>query len=135
MKRKYLFVAGIVAIIGAVVIFTLVQAHSVRSGPQVSTPTPSGWPNYPEFNPNGGNILPPRPSVVPPKITDLSPNVAYDDKAAVIIRHADRSREEFLIAPGMVPAFLNSLPPADKLALILPPPSIESHHQAPTITS
>ena len=38
MKRKYLFVAGTIAIIGAVVLITLMQVRSVRSGPQASTP-------------------------------------------------------------------------------------------------
>ncbi|HEX9333112.1 MAG TPA: hypothetical protein VF896_14565 [Anaerolineales bacterium] len=135
MKRKYLLMAGSI-IICAVVILTLMQVRSVRSGPQASTPTPPlDGPNTSLLNPNGTKILSGRPTAVQPKITDLAPNIPYEDKPLVVVQHADGSREMFLLAPDAVEAFLNNLPPRDKLALILPPPSIESHHQAPTITS
>jgi hypothetical protein len=69
------------------------------------------------------------PSVVPPKkTTDLSPDVADKDKGTLIIRHADGSKEAFLIALDLVDQFINQLPKEDKLVQIISPGSIENAH-------
>jgi hypothetical protein len=69
------------------------------------------------------------PSVVPPKkTTDLSPDVADKDKGTLIIRHADGSKEAFLIAPDLVDQFISQLPKEDKLVQIISPGSIENAH-------
>ena len=98
------------------------QVRSVRSGPQDSTPTPT-------YSPTGGNVLPIRPSVVPPKkTTDLSPSVAYEDKATLIVRDPDGSEEAFLIAPDLIDQVIKQLPKEDKLVQIISPGSIENAH-------
>jgi hypothetical protein len=134
MKKKYIIgLCGVIAI-SAVMIFALTHIYSVRSGPQASTPTPSGWPNYPQFNPNGTNVLPEMPSVVPPKLIDLSPNDSSLEKASVIVQLADGSREMFLLGPELnVDTFIKHLPVGDKLINVLPSPLIMMSPQAPTI--
>ncbi len=102
-------------VIVGVIMLTLAQVQSIRSGPSDPTPTPSGWPDFPQFHSNGGNFPPVMPTVVPPKVTDLAPNIAYNDKVAIIVQHADGSREEFLLAPNMVDAFNKHLPSGDKI--------------------
>ena len=67
-------------------------------------------------------------SGVPIKVTDLSPEVADEDKGTLIIRHADGSEEAFLIAPDLVDQFISQLPKEDKLVQIISPGSIESAH-------
>ena len=126
MQKKYLLALGGLMAIIAVLMLTLTQVRSVRSGPQASTPTPLGGPkglNPPQVNPDA------MPSVVPPKkTTDLSPNVDDNDKAMLIVRHSDGSREAFLIAPESVDQFIIQLPKEDKLVQIISPGSIESAH-------
>jgi hypothetical protein len=102
------------------------QVRSVRSGPQASTPTPTYG-----LDPNATIVLPTMPTAVQPKITDLAPDIPYEDKPAVVIRHADGSLEEYLLAPGTVNAFLKNLPKGDKLELKIPPPSAMLTHEAP----
>src|ERR1041385_4398266 len=115
MKQKYLLALSGVIVISAVVVLTLFQVNSVRSGPQASTPTPPlDGPNTSQLNPNGTNALPAMPPAVQPKITDLAPDTPYEDKPAVVIRHSDASLEEYLLAPGTVNAFLKNLPKGDK---------------------
>jgi hypothetical protein len=127
MKRTYLVVISSVIIITVVIVLTLLQVRSGRSGPQASTPTP------PLDGPNLNSIsaLPRMPTAVQPKITDLAPDIPYEDKPAVVIRHADGSLEEFLLAPGTVNAFLKNLPKGDKLELKIPPPWAKLTHEAP----
>jgi hypothetical protein len=126
MKQKYFLALSSVIVIVAVLVLALIQVRSVRSGPQTSTPTPLGGPKGPnplQLNPN---VM---PSVVPPeKTTDLSPDVADEDKGTLIVRHSDGSREAFLIAPDLVDQFISQLPKEDKLVLIISPGSIESAH-------
>jgi hypothetical protein len=125
VKRTYLVVISSVIIITVVIVLTLMQVRSVRSGPQASTPTPLGGPkgpNSPQLNPN---VM---PSVVPLKVTDLSPGVDYNAKGMLIVRHADGNEEAFLIAPNLVDQFISQLPKEDKLVQIISPGSIESAH-------
>jgi hypothetical protein len=125
MKRKYLFtIVGMIAIV-AVLTLVLIKVNSVHSGPQAPTPTPLGGPkglNPPRLNPNA------MPSVVPLKVTDLSPGVDYNDKGTLIVRHADGNEEAFLIAPDLVDQFISQLPKQDKLVQIISPGSIENAH-------
>jgi len=128
MKRKALFaLVGMIAIV-AVLSLALIKVNSVRSGPQASTPTPTYSPNTSQLNPNGGNVLPVMPSVVPLKETDLSPDVDDYYKGTLIIRHPDGSEEAFLIAPDLIDRFISQMPKEDKLVQIISPGSIESAH-------
>ena len=95
MKQKYLLALSGMIVIGVVLVLVLTQVRSVRSGPQASTPTPTYSPNTSQLNPNGGNVLPVMPSVVPLKETDLSPDVDDYYKGTLIIRHADERRRHF----------------------------------------
>src|SRR5690242_18340812 len=111
MKQKYLLVLSGVIVVAAVVVLTLLQVRSVRSGPQASTPTPPlDGPNL-----NGPSVLPVRPTAIQPKIVDLAPNIPYEDKPSVVVQHADGSRDRYLLAPEAVDAFVKNLPKGDKL--------------------
>src|SRR5271157_89550 len=136
MKKKYMLgLVGILAVV-SILILTLIRVYFVRSGPQVTTPTPFGWPNYLQFNPNGTNVLPAMPSVVPPKITDLSPKDSELDKISVIVRHADGSREMYLLGPEInADNFIKHLPAGDTLINVLPPARLMMEMVAPTVTS
>jgi hypothetical protein len=134
MKRTYLLVISSVVAISIIIVLTLMQVRSVRSGPQASTPTPTYSPNTSQLNPNDTNILAAMPTAIQPKITDLAPNVPYEDKPAVVVQHADGSREMFLVAPDTVDAFIKNLPKGDKLGVIIPPPSSRMTHEAPSST-
>jgi hypothetical protein len=126
MKQKYLLMlVGAVGIF-AVLALALIKVSSVRSGPQASTPTPTYG-----LDPNATIVLPIMPTAVQPNITDLAPGIPYEDKPSVVVRHADGSLEEYLLAPGTVDAFLKNLPNGDKLELKIPPPSAMSTHEAP----
>ena len=135
MKRKYLFAVSSVAIIGVVIVLTLLQVRSVRSGPQASTPTPPlDELNTSQLNPNGTKVLPVMPTAVQPKITDLAPDIPYEDKPSVVVQHADGSRERYLLAPDMLDAFIKSLPKGDKFVGDIPPPSASMTHEPPLST-
>jgi hypothetical protein len=71
------------------------------------------------------------PTAVQPKITDLAPDIPYEDKPSVVVQHADGSREMFLLAPDLIDAFLKNVPKGDKLSVIIPPPSASLKHEAP----
>jgi hypothetical protein len=86
-----------------------------------SIPTPTYG-----LDPNVTIVLPNMPTAVQPKITDLAPDIPCEDKPAVVIRHADGSLEEYLLAPGTVNALLKNL-----MGVILPPPSARMTHEAP----
>jgi hypothetical protein len=64
------------------------------------------------------------PTAVQPNITDLAPDIPYEDKPAVVVQHSDGSREMFLVAPDTSDAFIKNLPKADTLVNVLPPPSL-----------
>jgi hypothetical protein len=124
MKRTYLVVISSVIIITVVIVLTLMQVRSVRSGPQASTPTPTYG-----LDPNATIVLPIMPTAVQPKKpNDLSPNADDNDKAMLIVRHSDGSREAFLIVPDLVDQFISQLPKEDKLVQIISPGSIENAH-------
>jgi hypothetical protein len=134
MKRTYLVVISSVIIITVVIVLTLMQVRSVRSGPQASTPTPSGWPDYPQFNPTTGYVPPSMPTAVQPKITDLAPDIPYEDKPSVVVQHADGSKERYLLAPDMLDTFINNLPKGDKFVGDIPPPALLMTYEAPAST-
>ena len=133
MKRKYPFALGSIAIIGAVLILAVMQASSVHSGPQTSTPTPplEGYKTT-QFNQNAGTVLPVMPTVAPQKFTDLSPELSFDKKVAVIVRHADGTRERYDIARSMLYAFIKKLPREDTLIRISPIEPASGGYAMPT---
>ena len=131
MKQKYLLAFSGMIVIGAVVALALLQVRSVRSGPQASTPTPTYNATTSQLNQNSTIVLPAMPTAVIPKITDLAPDIPYEDKPSVVVQHADGSREMFLVAPDEVDTFLKNLPKGDKLSLVIPPPSASITHEAP----
>jgi hypothetical protein len=126
MKRKYLFVVGSIAIIGAVIVLALIRVNSVHSGPQASTPTPTYG-----LDPNATVVLPVRPTAIQPTIVDLAPDIPYEDKPSVVVQHPDGTREMFLLAPDAVDEFLKNLPKGDKLSAVIPAPSASMTHEAP----
>ena len=127
MKQKYLLVLSGVIVVAAVVVLTLLQVRSVRSGPQASTPTPPlDGPNL-----NGPSVLPVRPTAIQLKIVDLAPNIPYEDKPSVVVQHADGSRDRYLLAPEAVDAFVKNLPNGDKLMVRIPAPSMLGNPQPP----
>jgi len=134
MQKKYLLALGGMFVIIAVLVLALAQVRSVRSGPQASTPTPNYESNTSQLKPSGTNILPAMPSVVPPKITDLAPDIPYEDKPSVVVQHADGSRERYLLAPDMLDAFIKNLPKGDKFLGDIPPPSAMLTHEPPLST-
>jgi hypothetical protein len=123
MKQKYMLALSGVIVIVAVLLVALIQVRSVRSDPQASTPTPTYG-----LDPNATIVLPIMPTAVQPKITDLTPDIPNEDKAAVVVQHADGSREMFLVAPDLVDQFISQLPKEDKLVQIISPGAIENAH-------
>jgi hypothetical protein len=123
---------GIVAFIAILVVLTitLLETWAVRSDPDSATPTPPcvledcSQQDYPLMD---------GATVVPPIETDLYPEVPYEEKASVFVRHPDGSEEVFLVLPDAVEAFIAQLPPEDVLLLVnrpasqagIEPPSIE----------
>jgi hypothetical protein len=134
MKRKYAFALASVIVIGVALVLTLMQVRSVRSGPQASTPTPTYSPNTSQLNSNDANVLPLMPTAVQPKITDLAPNIPYEDKPSVVVQHADGSRERYLLAPDMLDAFIKNLPKGDKFLGDIPPPLLLGNPEPPLST-
>ena len=130
MKRTYLLVISSVVAISIIIVLTLIQGHSVRSGPQASTSTPP----LDRPNPNGVNVLPIKPTAIQPKIVDLAPNIPYEDKPSVVVQHADGSRERYLLSPDMLDAFIKNLPKGDKFLGDIPPPSLMANPQPPLST-
>jgi len=126
MKRTYLVVISGVIIITVVIVLPLMQVRSVRSGPQASTPTPTYG-----LDLNATIVLPNMPTAVQPKITDLAPDIPYEDKPSVIVQHPDGSRERYLLVPDMLDAFIKNLPKGDKFLGDIPPPSASMTHEAP----
>jgi hypothetical protein len=129
MKRTYLLVISSVVAISIIIVLTLMQVRSVRSGPQASTPTPTYG-----FDPNATIVLPARPTAIQPKIVDLAPDIPYEDKPSVVVQHADGSRERYLLAPDMLDAFIKNLPKGDKFLGDIPPPAMLGNPQPPLST-
>ena len=125
MLKKYILILGGLIAISVIIALTLTRVFPVYSGPQDSTPTPSGL-----VTP-GPAIAINTPSL--PKMTDLAPKVPLSNKTTIIIRNADGSREGFLLPPERVDTFMNQLPPGDKIDAIIPPQSLMGH-QPPLIT-
>ena len=130
MKRRTYFLAlSSVITVTAIIVLTLIQVRWVRSGPQVSTPTP------PMDKPNSsGSVLAFRPTAIQPAIIDVVPNIPYDDKPSVVVQQPDGSRDRFLLAPDAVEAFINSLPKEDQYEGVIPPPSMLGNPQPPLST-
>ena len=134
MKRKDLLAVGSIAIFSAIFILTRIQVPFVHSGPQTSTPTPplEGYKTT-QFNQNAGTVLPVMPTVVAPqKFTDLSPELSFDKKVAVIVRHADGTGERYDIARSMLYAFIKKLPREDTLIRISPIEPASGGYAMPT---
>jgi len=116
MKKTILLVVSSVILIGLVIMLTLIQVQPVRSVPGIGTPTPhlDGYETT-LFNQSRGTFLPTVPTVAPEKYTDLSPELSFDKKVAVHVRHADGTRERYDIARGMTYLFIRKLPRGDTL--------------------
>lgn len=130
MKKKYIIVLSIIIVVATVSILTLVQVRSVRSGPQVSTPTPP-LDKPPQPNSDSVNILPKMPTAIQPEVVDLAPQVPYEDKPAVVVQHPDGSRTMYLVDPDAIDAFIENLPEGDELKLVISPPSLMRTPEAP----
>lgn len=64
--------------------------------------------------------------IVPAHTTDLAPQIARNDKSIVIIRHADCTYEEFLVAESQIPTFAGTyLKSGDSLYAQVPPPGAQ----------
>jgi hypothetical protein len=117
MKKKYLLILGGMFAISVVLILTLLQVRSVRSGPQASTPTPNA------LTPFDPDLLPVMPTAIQPEVVDLAPQIPYEDKPSVV-QHPDGSRTRFLVAPDEIDAFIKKLPAGDKFLGDIPAPSV-----------
>lgn len=71
--------------------------------------------------------------IVPARDTDLAPQVPFNDKASVVIRHADCSYEQFLVSKDQLPTFASTyLKPGDSLYAQSAPPAARVHQEPPT---
>ncbi|MHB8647437.1 MAG: hypothetical protein ACYDAR_16765 [Thermomicrobiales bacterium] len=70
--------------------------------------------------------------IVPTRITDLASQVSYNDKFAIMVRHADCTYEQFLIAPDQLPTFSQHLQPGDSVYGQIAPPSARIRREPPT---
>jgi hypothetical protein len=104
MKKKYLLTLGAMFAISVVLILTLLQVRSDRSGPQVPTPTPNA------LTPFDPDLLPVMPTAIQPEVVDLAPQIPYEDKPSVVVQHPDGSRTMYLVAPDTIDAFIENLP-------------------------
>jgi hypothetical protein len=111
-----LLVVSSVILIGLVIMLTLIQVQPIRSVLGTATPTPhlDGYQTT-LFNQSKGTFLPTVPTVAPEKYTDLSPELSFDQKVAVHVRHADGTRERYDIARGMTYLFIRKLPRGNTL--------------------
>jgi hypothetical protein len=114
--EKIPLVLGDLTAIIAVLILTLIQVHSVRSGPQIASPTPhlDGYATM-IFNQSRGTFLPAVPTTAPEQYTDLSPELSFDQKVAVYVLHSDGTRQRYDMAWGMLYSFIKKLPNGDTL--------------------
>ncbi len=114
-KRPLIILGGVIAVL-AVLAVTWTRVSPVWSAAQDSTPTPSG---IVTLGPVTFAATP-----MPPQVTDLAPSVATRDKAEIIIRHPDGSREGFLLSMEMIDAFIKRLPPGDRIETLIPPQAL-----------
>src|SRR5215216_6117047 len=131
MKQKYILALSGMIAVGAAVVLALLQVRSVRSGPQASTPTPIYNADTSQLNQNSTNVLPAMSTAVIPKITDLAPNIPYEDKPSVVVQHADGSRDRYLLAPDMLDTFIKNIPKEDRFVGDVPPPYLLMTHEPP----
>jgi hypothetical protein len=127
VQKKYLIALSGVIVVLAVLVLALTQVRSVRSSPQIPTPTPT----Y-ALTPIDPTLLPFMPTAIQPEVVDLAPNIPYDDKPSVVVQHPDGSRTMFLVAPDLLDAFLQNLPAEDIVKLVLAPPSMLGAGEPPT---
>src|SRR5918996_6323724 len=118
MKKKYLMILSSIIVIVAVSIIALAQARTVRSEPQLPTPTPNA------LTPVDESVLPVIPTAIQPTVVDLAPDIPYEDKPSVIVQHPDGSRTMFLVAPELLDAFIKNIPVGDRFVGDIPPPSM-----------
>jgi hypothetical protein len=129
MKKKYLMILSSIVITIAIFILTLIQARSVRSGRQAptltwtqtstSTPQLDGYATI-LFNETRGTFLPTIPTIAPEQYLDLSPELSFDRKVAVIIRQADGTHARYDMAWGLLYSFIKKLPREDTVIHISP---------------
>jgi hypothetical protein len=121
MSNKFLLIImGLVAVLVAMTL-ALTMTASVFSDPH-PTPTPDCF----VIDCSKLNLTPhpEAPTVVPPEITDLYPDVPYEDKSWVYVQHPDGSKEAFLRPPADVDAFIAQLPVDDTLMFVAAPLSV-----------
>ena len=126
MQKKFLLTLGIITIISIVLILTLIEVRTVRSGPQTPTSTPNA------LTPFDPDLLPVMPTAIQPEVVDLAPQIPYEDKPSVVVQHPDGSRTMYLVAPDNIDAFIENLPEGDVLKLVLSPPSMLGSGEPPT---
>lgn len=126
MKQKILLALGGVIAVAGVIVLALAQVRSVRSEPQVPTPTPNA------LTPVDPALIPIRPTAIQPEIVDLAPDIPYEDKPSVVVQHPDGTRTMYLVAPEMLDAFIRDIPDGDRFVGDIPPPSILGAPEPPT---
>lgn len=62
------------------------------------------------------------------KTTDLAPQISLDQKGNYLVRHANCTYEEFLVANDQANSFLNNLPVGDVVVAAVPPQNIFGKH-------
>lgn len=129
MKKKLLLALGGITVGSVVLILSLNQVRSVRSGPPDSTPTPT--PTY-ALTMVAPGALPVMPTAIQPEIVDLAPDIPYEDRPSVVVQHPDGSRTMYLVAPDQLDAFIKNLPVGDKFVGDIPPPSLLGSGEPPT---
>lgn len=123
MDKKLSVPIGLLVV--AIVVLIAARAHSAQSQAPTLTPTPAGL-----VAPGTGASAPVQLAPVPSKVTDLAPQMAESDKAALIIRHQNGSREKVLMPPAQIDAYLSRLPATDKIDVIIPPQAMVGHAPA-----
>jgi hypothetical protein len=126
MEKKLLLALGIIVLTSLALVLTFRQVRSVRSGPQVPTPTPNA------LTPVDPALIPVRPTAIQPEIVDLAPDIPYEDKPSVVVQHPDGSRTRYLVAPDALDAFIQDLPEGDRFLGDISPPSILGGGEPPT---
>lgn len=127
MDRKLSVSVGLLA----VVLLTLIvlRTHSAQSQAPILTPTPAGL----VAPGNESSVSPAQLAPAPSKVTDLAPQMAESDKAALIIRHQNGSREKVLMPPAMIDAYRSRLPATDRIDVIIPPRALIGHAPGQTV--
>lgn len=108
--------------LGVAVVIALVRGETLRAaGVPGPTPTPStlGAPGPQVSSARGAGAF-----IVPQRTTDLAPQVPAEDKAEVLIRHADGTYEDVLLRPDQGKALIRNLPAGDTWVSTAPPASL-----------